>query len=322
MAVASASSGSAAPSAGANAAPPGREQVAVGREQHVGLLQVQIVDKGPAQGGEERERPAAEEDGRRYVAAVGQRDDGLHRYGVEHRSGNVLAAGILRQQVLNIRLAEHATPRSDGVYVLRPEGQFVELVRLHAQQDGHLVDEGPRTAGAVAVHAHVGGLSVAEEDHLRVLAPYVDHRLGPGAGAAHVVRGGHHLLHEVQAASLGNTHADRARQVQAHGRRARGGRHGREQFQQLFPDSGVVALVVCEDGPALCVQHHGLYRGGPDVETHAIGWLHKCYFSFLRAKLSRLRRVGKCNFGVILCKIHGFCRKLSVDMLILCETIR
>ena len=48
--------------------------------------------------------------------------------------------------------------------------QTVYLRHVHAKQCGGLVNERTRSAGAVAVHAHVGHASGLKENHLAVLA--------------------------------------------------------------------------------------------------------------------------------------------------------
>lgn len=89
------------------------------------------------------------------VAAMRQRYDGLHRHGVENRSGDLLPAHILGQQVLDVRFGENAAPRGNRMNADGPLRQTVESGGRRVEQERHLVDKGPRTAGAIAVHAHV-----------------------------------------------------------------------------------------------------------------------------------------------------------------------
>ena len=222
---------------------PRRDEVGVLGQDDVGGRKVEIVGKSLAQGAKERQRAAAEKEGRRDVAAVGQRDHRLHGHGVEDGGGNVGAPRVFGDEVLDVGLAEDAAARGDGIDVAGAAGQLVQLPDGHAQQHGHLVDKGARAARAVAVHAQIGGLAVAEKDHFGVLAADVDERGHRAVAAADIVGGGHDFLNERQAARFGNAHAHRAGDVGHNAHVAHGSAGLGQQCRQRFAHLGVVAFV-------------------------------------------------------------------------------
>ena len=95
---------------------------------------------------------------------------------MKNGSRNVGATYVLGDKVLDISLAENAAPRRYRISPFGAQGKVVQLVNTDIQKHGHLVDEGSRAAGAVAVHAQVGSMSVLEEHHLGVLAADIDER--------------------------------------------------------------------------------------------------------------------------------------------------
>ena len=131
--------------------------------------------------------------------------------------GNVAARSVLGHQVLNVGLAKHAATRGNGVDALRLQGQAVEFVNAHIEQYGHLVDKRSRASGAVAVHAQVGALALAEEHHFGVLAAYVNHRCYLWMLLLHVACGAHHFLYEGQSGTFRQAHAYAARYGEADG---------------------------------------------------------------------------------------------------------
>ena len=185
------------------------------RHDDVTIRQGKIVLESLAQRGDERQRTAAHQHRGGNLATVSQRDDRLHGHGVKYGSGNVGPAYVLGYEVLDVSLAENAAARRYGVNVFGTRGQAVKLVNAHTKQHGHLVDERSRAAGAVAVHAQVGGAPFAEEHHLGVLAADVDKRRRFGIIFLDGLCGGHHLLDKRQPALLGEAHAHRTGQPDA-----------------------------------------------------------------------------------------------------------
>ena len=106
---------------------------------------------------------------------MGQCHYRLHRHGVEDGGGDVLAPDVPGHQVLDVGLAEDAASRGNGIDLRAPCGQAVQVGHVHAQDDGHLVDERAGASRTIAVHAQVFGLAVLEEYHLGVFAPDVYH---------------------------------------------------------------------------------------------------------------------------------------------------
>ena len=175
---------------------------------------MQVVGERFAQGRQEGERASAEQQRRCDVASVCQGHDDLHGNGVEDGGSDVLLAGVLGNEVLDVCLAEHATTRRDGVDVCGVQRQGPQFVGSHVQQDSHLVDESSRTSGTVAVHAQVGGFALVEEDDLGIFTADVNQCRHFPMVAGDVVGRGDHLLYEGEAAPFGNTHPDRACQAE------------------------------------------------------------------------------------------------------------
>ena len=237
----------------------GRQQRAVFGEHHVGVFPVHVVGKRLAQRGDESERAAAEEHGRLDVASVGKRDYRLHGHGVEDGSGDVLLADVLRQQVLDVGLAEHAAPRCDGVYLPGVLRQPVHLLHVGAEDDGHLVDERARSASTVPVHAQVLGFRVLEEHDLGILSADVYHGAHLRVVLLYRLRGGHHLLHKRHACLLGDAHAHGAGDSHLHVGVAKRGGHFLQHAAQRFLGLCVVPQVFGIYYSAVC--SHGSHFG-------------------------------------------------------------
>ena len=183
---------------------------AVGRQQYILVFQGKIILERFPQSRHEGQRSSAKEYGRLDVAPVSQGNYRLHRHCMEDGGRNVLTAHIPGHQVLDIRLAEHPATRGNGIDFRATGGQLVQLIHLHTQYDGHLVNESSRAARTIAIHTQVLGLSVSEEDHLGILSADIYQGLHPGIRLADGPRGRHHLLHERQGILLRHTHADGA----------------------------------------------------------------------------------------------------------------
>ena len=111
-------------------------------------------------------------------ATAGQARDGLRDDGLEDRSGDVLLGGAFVQEGLHVGLGEHAAAARDRVDDLVVAGELVEARSIGVEQGSHLVDEGARAAGALAVHALFD--VAVEVDDLGVLAAELDGDVGLG----------------------------------------------------------------------------------------------------------------------------------------------
>ena len=165
------------------------------------------MDKGLAQGGDERERTATEKYGRLDVASVGQRHYSLHGDSVKDGGGDIFPACIPGYQVLNVRLAEHAAACCYGIYLCGIQCQTVQFAGLNAQQYGHLVDESTCPPCTVAVHAEVCGFSMVEEYHFGVFPSYVDHGAHRRIFLLYGLDSGYHFLNEWQSVSFRESHS-------------------------------------------------------------------------------------------------------------------
>lgn len=223
-------------------APQRGQQGAVVGEQKGVVGEAEVVGEGLAQGRQEGKRSAAEQQRRTERAAARKGHDRLHGYGVEDRGGDVGGRHVTADEVLHVGLREDAASRRDGVDAFGLQGQFTQARHLDAQQQGHLVDEGARAAGAVAVHAQVGA-ALVEEHHLGVLAADVDQHGGLRVAVPHVLRGGHDLLHELRTEAFGRAHAHRSGDGRLHRGVAQFGDGLLQVAFQQAVDLGVVAFV-------------------------------------------------------------------------------
>ena len=140
--------------------------------------------------------------------AAGQTRNGLRDDGLEDRRGDVFLGGAFVEQGLYIGLGEHAAAARDRVDDLVVAGELVQAGRVGVEQGGHLVDEGARAAGALAVHAL---LDVAVEvDDLGVLAAELDGDVGFGDEGLDRRLVGDDLLHEGNAEPLAEQKSARA----------------------------------------------------------------------------------------------------------------
>ena len=165
-----------------------------------------------AQHGAEGQRAAQIEDIALDGAALCQTGDGLVDYGLIDAGCDVLRAGALIDEGLDVALGENAAAGSDGVGALGLFGGLVHLIGAHLQQGGHLVDEGAGTTGAAAVHPNFG--AVGQEEDLCILTAQLDDTIRCRNELLDRHAGGEHLLHEGHAAAIGQTHARRAGDAQ------------------------------------------------------------------------------------------------------------
>ena len=249
---------------------PCRQQLGIRRNHHLLVRQVEVVDERLAQRWQEGQRPAAEEHRSAYVTAVRQRNNGLYGHGMEYRRGKILARGVLGRKILYIGLGKYAAARRYGIDVCRIARQFVQTLGRSVEQHRHLVDEGTRTAGTVAVHTHVGCAAVIEEYHLGILTADVDDGSRRGIVTLHVCRGCDHLLYEVDLAALGNTQTDGSRNVQPHAPILQTlpylGKYGRKRLWYM----SVVTFVFRITHVTRVIQNDGLHGRRPDIEPHPV----------------------------------------------------
>ena len=94
-------------------------------------------------------------------------------------------------------------------------GQVTHLIVVTTHEHGHLVDEGPRATGTVAVHSQLHALTV-EEYHLSVLTTNIDERLRLRITVSGEDGGRNDLLHELRAQTICRGHTHRACDTQSH----------------------------------------------------------------------------------------------------------
>ena len=187
--------------------------MAVFRQDGGFLRQAQGADEGCAQLRQEVQRPAQKGHMPANGLAAGQAGDGLVDHRLEDGGGQILPGGALVDQRLDIALGKHAAPGGNGVNFLVAGGKIVQPGSVGFEQGGHLVDEGPRAAGADAVHALLH--AAAEIKDFRVLTAQLDGHVRLGGfrleGGGHC----HHLLNKGNAQRVGQGQRAGARHAQA-----------------------------------------------------------------------------------------------------------
>ena len=176
---------------------------------------MKVVCKCLAQGGDERQRSAAEQYGGSDVASMGERDHGLHGHGMKDRGGNVLLGHVLGYQVLYVRLAEYAAAGSDGINPAGVLRQLIHVFHIHAKDNRHLVYECACPSGTVPIHAEVFRFRIFKEYHFGVLSANVYHGAYLRIIRLHRLGGCHNFLDKRDACQFGKAHAHRARHFHA-----------------------------------------------------------------------------------------------------------
>ena len=171
-------------------------QIAVLRYDEVALREMHIVAKGFSEGWKEGEWTAAKKYGRLEVDAMGEGDHRLYGDGVEDAGCDVLFGQVARHEVLHVGLGEYTASCRHWIDVLGVHRQLAHPLVIYAHEYTHLVDEGTRASGAVAVHAQFHASVFLEEDHLGVLSSDVDERLCLGMGVFCIYCCRHYLLHK------------------------------------------------------------------------------------------------------------------------------
>lgn len=184
-------------------------------EYDIRFAQVEEVDERLAQRGYEGERTAHQHHRCPQLAAVGEDRHRLHRHGTEDRGRDIALRRILGDEVLYVCLAEYAAARGDGIGLRGLPCQRIQCRHIHIEQHRHLVYEGSRATGTVAIHAQVFRLALLEEHDLGILATDINHRGHLGVTVLHILGCRHHLLHEVQSLALGHAHGHRAGEADA-----------------------------------------------------------------------------------------------------------
>ena len=241
------------------------KQVGVLGHNAVLLVQVEREVEAVAQLGEILQRAAQEGDVTADGTAARQARDGLGHDGLEDGSGDVLGAGALVEERLDVGLGKDAAAAGDGIDGGGVGRELVKAARVGVQQGGHLIDERARTAGAGAVHALLD--AIIEVDDLGVLATQLDGNIGGRDKGLDGAFAGDDLLDKLQVEPLGQQQAARAGNGAGHLGRRQHGRSALEQVAGASADVGVVALVLGVDDLVVVVEHGELDGGGAHVDA-------------------------------------------------------
>ena len=256
---------------------PCRQQLGIGGADRLRSVQMQVLRKRLTQRREECQRPAAKKYRSLDVAAMRQRYDGLHRHGVENRSGDLLPAHVFGQQVLDVRFGENAAPRGNRMNADGPLRQTVESGGRRVEQERHLVDKGPRTAGAIAVHAHVRRFAFQEND-FGVLAADVDEGRRLRMVTPDIGRRSHDLLNERDLRALRDAQPDRTGNRQTEQFVPEPLAQLRKDDGKSFPNTGIVTNIGRKTNVVVVVQYDDLERRGTHIKTYSIVFHNKTIF--------------------------------------------
>ncbi|CDC70619.1 unknown [Oscillibacter sp. CAG:155] len=268
---------------------PGHNGLRMLRADNVLFRKMQPLREHPHQRGVEGQRTALKDDGRRQLQSLRETTDGLLGDGMEGGKGDIRPLCSLDQQRLDVRLGKHTAPAGDAVNRLSPGGQLLKFVRRNVQQRRDLINKCSGTAGAAAVHPHVGGLEpagvlvIVEKDHLGILAPQLHGGADIGVQRPNRRRVGHDLLDIVRSQSgsdgpsTGTADADPEPGI--------GKPPGR--FCEKLPDGsrlvGIMPLIAGKQNTVgIRVQDHGFHSRGPHIHAEAqdigICLCHICSF--------------------------------------------
>ena len=239
-------------------------------KNHFLVCKMHIIDKSLAQRGNIGQRSSAEEQGALNLAAMSQRHDCLHSNSAENGSSDVFTRNVFGNEVLNIGFAKNAATRSDGINLFGLQGKLIELVHRTTQDNGHLVDKCTSTTGTLTIHAKIAGLSIMEEDHLRILATDVNHRFDIRIFHLYAFGGCDDLLHKRQTDSFCYTHADRARDAK---RNLEGlaelGLHVGKNVNDTLDGSGQMTDILIENDVTIDIQGNDLGSSRANVNSES-----------------------------------------------------
>ena len=138
---------------------------------------------------------------------LSQTSNGLVHHRLVNTGGNILVAGTLVEQGLDIRFGKHAAPGGNRIEPLAPQTQLIQLVRRYIQQRGHLVDKRAGAAGTGTVHPLVN--TAVEKDDLGIFSPQLNDHRGIRLQLLDHLAGGKNLLDKGYAGSLGKAQSGR-----------------------------------------------------------------------------------------------------------------
>ena len=151
-------------------------------------------------------------------------------------------ASPLVQKRLDIRLGKHAASGGNGIEPLAAQAQLIQFIRRHIQQRCHLIDKGPRAAGAGTVHPFVN--TAVKENDLCVLSPQFNDHRGIRLQLLDYLASSKHLLDEGHLCRLGQAQARRTGDGRCQRPVSRQRSRLRQQFQGLLTHLREMALVL------------------------------------------------------------------------------
>ena len=158
-----------------------------------------------------------------------------------------------------------------------PLRQTVESGGRRVEQERHLVDKGPRTAGAIAVHAHVRRFAFQEND-FGVLAADVDEGRRLRMVTPDIGRRSHDLLNERDLRALRDAQPDRTGNRQTEQFVPEPLAQLRKDDGKSFPNTGIVTNIGRKTNVVVVVQYDDLERRGTHIKTYSIVFHNKTIF--------------------------------------------
>ena len=179
------------------------------RHEHIGVVgenggflrQMERVDKPLPQSFKEEQRSAEKQHLALDLPSLSQTGNGLIDHRLKDARGDILLARALIEQRLDIGLGKYAAAGRNGVQLLVPQTQLIELIGRDPKQGGHLVDKSAGSAGTGTVHPLLE--TAGEENNLGILAAELHHHVGIGNKALHRPGCGIHLLDKRDARGVG-----------------------------------------------------------------------------------------------------------------------
>ena len=243
----------------------GHEIGAVLHVHHVFRCQFQGLDKAFLQFRQKGQGPAEEGHVALDFASLGQVADGLVHDGLEDGLGDILPRSAVVHEGLDIRFGEYAAAAGDGIDALGLGRQVVQSLGVRIQQGRHLVDEGPRAAGADAVHAFFRRRP--EVHDLGVFPAQFHHGICLGNQFPDSRRRRNDFLHKGQFQALGDAHAGRPGQGEAETLPSHDVLQCLQTGRQRMGNVGEMPPVRLVEDTAGFIQHHRLNRRRTDIDS-------------------------------------------------------
>ena len=247
----------------------GREQVGIGDLDDMLLIQMKLTDKGSLQLGQKVKRASEKRDMSANRLSLSKAGDGLNDHGLKDGSRQILLAGSVVDERLNVGFGKHSAPCGNRIKGFIALGILIEAGSICLQKGSHLVDKGPGPSGTGSVHALLN-IAVFKINDLGILAAKLNGNVRQGRKGFDCGGLCHHLLYERNAEVIGKR------------KTAGAGDHGMDPYisgfcknlfqnvMESFTDLSVMAAVVAEHEVPVAVEKGSLDGGRSDINAEGI----------------------------------------------------